>query len=122
MSYKCNIIRVPHSSYQPLLNTFNIQSLANRRKVNDLLFLFKLLNGFFFCPELLSFLNFSVPQVRTRSSIISTFYINNHKTNYALSAPINRMMAIANDEQIDFFNFSPNSVDFFNSFVRKKIV
>ncbi|XP_022162460.1 uncharacterized protein LOC111028218 [Myzus persicae] len=120
MSYKCNIIRVPHSSYQPLLNTFNIQSLANRRKVNDLLFLFKLLNGFFYCPELLSFLNFSVPQVRTRSSIITTFYINNHKTNYALSAPINRMMAIANDEQIDFFNFCPNSVDFFNSFVRKK--
>jgi len=60
MSYKCNIIRVPYSSYQPLLNTFNIQSLTKRRKVNDLIFLFKLLNGFFFCPELLSFLNFSV--------------------------------------------------------------
>jgi len=55
MPYKCNIIRVPHSSYQPLLNTFNIQSLSKRRKVNDLIFLFKLLNGYFFCPELLSF-------------------------------------------------------------------
>jgi hypothetical protein len=92
----------------------------------NLIFLFKLLNGFFFCPELLSFLNFSVPQFRTRSSIVTTLYLNNNKTNYALSTPINR--AIANDEQIDFFNYFlklyfkklKNYVDFFNSFVRKK--
>lgn len=80
ISFKCNIIRVPHSSYQPFLNTFNILSLSDRRKANDLKFL-KILNVFFFCPELLSFLNFSVPQFRTRSSIVTTFYLNNQKTN-----------------------------------------
>ena len=45
-SYKCNIIRVLHLSYQSLLNIFNIQSLSSRRKINDLIFLFKLLRIF----------------------------------------------------------------------------
>lgn len=72
-------------------------------------FLFKLLNGFVFCPELLSSFDFFVSQFRTRSSIKNTFYLITQKSICASFAPINRMMVIANDEQIDFFNF--NSVE-----------
>lgn len=36
MSFKCNIIHVPHLSYQPLLNTLNILSLSNISKINEI--------------------------------------------------------------------------------------
>jgi hypothetical protein len=55
------------------------------------------------CPELLSFLNFNVPKYQTRSA--NTFYIPFQITNYALSSLINRFMKVANDVQVDFFNF-----------------
>lgn len=120
LSHKWNVIRVPHSSHQPLLNTFNILSLSDRRKINDLISFFKLLNVFFFCPELLSFFKYLCLQFRTILSIITTLYLNNQKTNYALSAPINIiMLSIFNVEQIDFFNFKLNSDKSFNSFVKQ---
>jgi hypothetical protein len=73
ISYKCNIPRKPHSQYTSLLNQLSMTSLAVRRKIIDLKFLYKIVNGFLSSPELLSCLNFNVPHFRTRSA--NTFYI-----------------------------------------------
>ena len=79
-------------------------SLAERRKIIDLKFLFKLVNGHLNCPKLFSCLKFNVPHCRTRSA--KTFYIPFQRTKYyALSSPINRLIYVANDVQVDLFKF-----------------
>ncbi|XP_060878360.1 uncharacterized protein LOC132950803 [Metopolophium dirhodum] len=113
ISYKCNIPRKPHSQYTPLLNQLNMTTLAERRKIIDLKFLYKIVNGFLNCPELLSCLNFNIPHCRTRSA--NTFYISFQRTNYALCSPINRLMKITNDVQIDLFSFP--SFDYFCNYI-----
>jgi len=73
-------------------------------------------NGIINSSELLNYLNFYVPQCQTTST--NMFYMQLHKTNYLLkfNAPINRMMGLANDTQVDLFNF--NSIEsFFNNII-----
>ncbi|KAF0765528.1 Uncharacterized protein FWK35_00011936 [Aphis craccivora] len=65
------------------------------------------------CLEILGFLNFYVPQCRTRSTTM--FYIFTHRTNYISASTMNRIMSIANDLKIDLFNF--NSIELFNNYV-----
>lgn len=115
MAFKCNLNRMPHSPYEPLLRYFDIGSLSERRKIFDMKFLFKLVIGYINCPEILGFLNFYVPQCRTRSTTM--FYIYTHKTNYMSASPMNRIMSIANDLNIELFSF--NSIELFNNYVNK---
>jgi len=81
----------------------------------DITFLFKLVNGFINCPIILGSLNFNAPQCRTRSTTI--FYVFTHKTNYASASPMNRIMSIANDINVDLFNF--NSIESFNIYINR---
>lgn len=115
LAFKCNLFRLRHSPYEPLLHYFDIASLSERRKIYDMKFLFKLVNGYINSPEILGSLNFYVPQCRTRSTTM--FYVFTHKTNYASASPINRIMSIANDLKIDLFNF--NSIESFNNYVNR---
>lgn len=55
MAFKCNITRVPHSQYQPLLTFLPSEVYPIGDTFNDLTFLNKLLNGLVLCPELLGF-------------------------------------------------------------------
>jgi len=93
ISYKCNIPRSLHTEYIPLLIKLNMTGLAARKNIIDLKFLYKTVNGLINCPELLSSLNFNVPQCQTRSK--KTFYIQLQRTNYALVSPLNRLMKLA---------------------------
>jgi len=113
MSYKCNIPRQQHTPYKPLLDTLNMNSLATRRNIIDFKFLYKVVNGMINSSELLNYLNFYVPRCQTRST--NTFYMQLHRTNYLINAPINRMMKLANDTQIDLFNF--NSIESFYNII-----
>jgi len=90
MAFKCNLTHVQHSPYQPLLDFFDIASLSERRKIYDMKFIFKLVNGFINCLIILDSLNFNVPQCRTRSTTM--FYVSTHKTNYASASPMNRII------------------------------
>lgn len=99
-SYKSDIPRIPHSEYTPLLIK---TSLAERKKIIDLIFPYKIINSLINCPDLLSFLYFNVPYFQTRST--KSFHIPFPRTNYALVSPINRLMKIANDVQVHLFNF-----------------
>lgn len=114
MSYKYYIPRQRHTPYyKPLLDTLNMKSLATRRNIIDLKFLYKVVNGIINSSELLNCPYFYVPQCQTRSTY--TFYTQLHRTNYLVNAPINRMMKLANDTQVDLFNF--NSIESFYNYI-----
>jgi len=115
LSYKCNIPRLPHSPYNPLLSTLNMSSLAVRRNILDFKFLFKLVNGYIDCPELLSFINLYVPQRQIRNTY--TFHNHLHRTNYIMNSPLNRTTRLANETQIDFFNI--HSIESFCYYINR---
>uniref|UniRef100_A0A2S2QBB0 RNA-directed DNA polymerase n=1 Tax=Sipha flava TaxID=143950 RepID=A0A2S2QBB0_9HEMI len=73
ISNKCNIQRSPHTSYEPLLSYLNIDILQVRRVKHYICLIYKLLNGFVNCPDLLSNISFSVPGHSTRQT--DTFYV-----------------------------------------------
>jgi len=64
-------------------------------------------NGFINSSEILNYLNFCIPQCQTRSTY--TFYTQLHRKNYLINAPINRLMRLTYDTQVDLFNF--NSIE-----------
>lgn len=109
LSFKCSIIREPHSSYTPLLTILNLETLEQRRLRLDLYFSYKLFSGNIDCPEFLSRFSFHTPIRNSRSK--NTFYLNTEVTNYASNTPHHRIMKTINKLNIDLF-ISPN----FNSF------
>jgi len=64
MAFKCNLTREQYSPYQPLLYFCDSVSFSERRNISDMKFLFKLVNGFINCLEILGFLNFNVTQFK----------------------------------------------------------
>lgn len=60
----------------------------------DIMFFFKLLNGFTSCPTLLPMLNLSVPNKPCR--YLTLFKIKYHTINYANHSPICRLYREAN--------------------------
>jgi len=89
LSFKCNVPRQRHTPYKSLLDTLNMNSLATRRNIIDLKFLYKVVNGIINSIELLNYLNFYVPQCQTRST--NTFSSQLDRTNYLINVPINIM-------------------------------
>jgi len=57
-SNKCKIERLPHTSYKPLLLYLNLDTLQVSRLKQDVCFVYKLLNGYVNCLDLLSNLTF----------------------------------------------------------------
>jgi len=94
LSFKYDIQRQPHSSYLPLLTVLNMESQEIRRKRLDLCFIFKLLNGQVYCPNLISNLSFLVPSRSTKQ--LNTFYVPLQSTNYGKNAPMNKCMELVN--------------------------
>jgi hypothetical protein len=99
ISYKYNILRLLYLDYTPLLIQLNVISLAETKRIIDLKFLYNLVNDLINYPKLLNCLNFNVPERQTKS-----FYILFQKTSYKHVSPLNRLMKLANDDQVDLFN------------------
>lgn len=66
VNYKCNIPRLPHTSFKHLLLYLKLDNLQARRIKQDLFFIYKLLNGYIYCSDLLSNFTFLVPDHTTR--------------------------------------------------------
>ncbi|KAG8243930.1 hypothetical protein J6590_035548, partial [Homalodisca vitripennis] len=67
-----------------------LSPLVVRRKLQDALFLFKLINGVIKCPELVQKINFRVPS-GTRSQEL--FWRNHHPTSYDLNCSLARIQS-----------------------------
>lgn len=87
-----------------LLHLFHIQSLISRREINDISFLFKLLNGFIDCPELLHQICYLTPSLRLRKSVL--FRQPTPRTNIGKNCPLSRMCNYFNNvsDQCDIHN------------------
>jgi len=100
------------------MKTNNIVPLEERRDMQDLVFLCKLLNGQIYSPEILSKVNLKVKGKATRSKDIFALRIN--RTNLGEHAPIHRMLKIGNIAScagLDLFQNSKNK--FWNFFLSK---
>lgn len=106
-SFKCDGVYPAQGSDGKLMEQrFGITSLRQRRDLQALSFLYKLLHNAINCPQLLSKLNFHVPRVNTRCHL--TFYISAGRTNCMYKSPINRMCSLFNciDSDIDIYHNS----------------
>lgn len=89
-------------SQESLLARFNYNSLSNRRSCSSMLFLFKILNNVFDCPEFLNYIKFHVPTRFTRAR--SLFYLPAPRTNTLKFSPLYVAGGIINAlENIDMF-------------------
>lgn len=69
-----------------LLQRFDQQYLSLRRKCNSVVFLQKLIDSTFDCPELLEQVNFNVPRITSRQP--RTFSLTTPRTRHHLDSPI----------------------------------
>jgi hypothetical protein len=83
--------------FNELLQSFDIQSLLLRRKINSALFLYHLVRGRVDCPDLLGKLSLRVPGPNLRSA--STFVVPTPRTNLLRRSPL--FHAVSNFSQIE---------------------
>lgn len=97
------------TTYTQIRSFFNIPTLASRRELADISFIFKLINGNIDAPDLLNCIPFVIPAYKNRSSLL--FHKPTHGTNYLKNSPIPRTMALCSElsTTVDFF-FSPFQV------------
>ncbi|KAI5715596.1 hypothetical protein M8J77_019062 [Diaphorina citri] len=97
--------------YTNIMQSNNIMSLENRRKLQDLMFLFKILHNKIDSPELLSNINIRVNSRQTRLN--HTFKINRSHINIAQHCPIRRIQHLGNiigGAGVDIFSCSENDI------------
>jgi hypothetical protein len=97
---------IPRSelNYDHILSILNIGTLENRRIINDLIFLYKIVNNLFDSPDLVQNIMFRVPTRFTRSQ--ESFYIENHSSNYIRHTVVPRLHYMGN-------KYLTNNVDIF---------
>lgn len=96
-----------YENYEAARKAINLERLQHRRVKADVCLLFKIVNGIFNCPELLSQFGLRVPSRQTRQTEL--FACKFHRCNYGIHSPISRITANGNKLDIDFFNSSFDS-------------
>lgn len=99
-------------SYHDALGRYKLLSLSNRRKMFDIVYLFKILNSLIDSPELLTNVQFSCrARLPVRSSrTLPLFVPPRRKKNYTRNSFFHRSTNMYNKEftEIDLFNISQN--------------
>ncbi|XP_045455269.1 uncharacterized protein LOC123664948 [Melitaea cinxia] len=78
--------------YRSRLEHFKMTSLEDRRRMHDLVFLYKLINGVLDCPQLLNKLDIYVPTRIPRHGKYKPFAVKRSYTNLGSNSPINRLV------------------------------
>lgn len=106
MDNKCKLLR----SYQSRLDFYNVMPLYKRRKVADIVMLYKIVNGLVDCPNILEKIKIRVPRPGSRLKQRNTFTLPLCRTNMLQHSPIYRMCNSYNDvgmqTSFDVFNKS----------------
>ncbi|KAG8333654.1 hypothetical protein J6590_106208 [Homalodisca vitripennis] len=87
----------------------HLPSLAARRALLDLMFLYRLLNSLIDCPNILQMINFHVPRQSRHPQLFS---MNFHPTNYTYYSTLPRIMRLGNDACADLDFFGPSTESF----------
>ncbi|XP_054282027.1 uncharacterized protein LOC128999491 [Macrosteles quadrilineatus] len=97
-------IRYPDVDIQEIANQHHILPLSSRRLALDLIFLFKIVNGYINCPEHLRCIDLHVP---AGTRLLQPFSRHSHQTVYAYHSVIPRLLRSGNSaQQLDFFGES----------------
>lgn len=80
--------------YDFLLHSLKLLKLSDRRKIFDLIFLYKIVNYLLDSPDILMLIQFHVPTIRSRSS--SMYYCDNYTTVSGYNSVINRLQTLGN--------------------------
>jgi len=110
LRFLCCKTHVEYKSHTAACKHFNILPLKSRRLLNDMIFLFKLVNGEIDCPDVLSQVNFNIPQRQTRNKTL--FYLPHCSTNSVYHSPLYRSMMYYNSKFSEFDLFSQNRKSF----------
>ena len=102
------LFNILKNSYNLRMSEFSFVSCEVRRKVVDIMFIYDLLNGHIFSPDLLSMIKFNTENHCLRKSNLFhvPFYINN----YSSTSYFPRALNLANFavDHVDFFFMSRN--------------
>ena len=110
LAYKQTGIYPAQENYRNLCINFQIMSLEQRRSLNDMMFLYNILNNEIDCIELVSKFSLRVPSTKTRKENNIFFHNTKAKTQLMLKSPTWRMGAVYNDINRKIIN-----CDVFNS-------
>lgn len=106
LTYSCNLAKTL-LKYDERLNYFKILPLSDRRRLLDLMFLYKLANGNLEAPELLETLTFSTPFKLPRASRYKLLVNCSSRTNVGHHAPLNRLVrefnSLSKTKDLDLF-------------------
>lgn len=109
LCYKNNY-RINNGDYTEARTYFKLLTLENRRIVTEIILLYKILNNILQVPQLLSKINFNVPNRMLRSH--EQFYIPFRRINCTKNSPVCRMLRSCNDfcMDIDLFSMSQETI------------
>lgn len=108
LAYKLKTPIINHN-YDEIMHSQDFVTLEYRRRMSDLTFLYKIINGQIYSPELLSNLNFRVRSANTR--LTTMFKLHKRNTNTGEFSPLQRMQNIGNKvSSIDIFFCTLNDV------------
>uniref|UniRef100_A0A8D9DUI3 Uncharacterized protein n=2 Tax=Cacopsylla melanoneura TaxID=428564 RepID=A0A8D9DUI3_9HEMI len=93
LAYKSGTRIIDHN-YDDIMKDQEIVTLKDRRIMQDLIFLFKLIHNEVYSPELLYQLNFKVNTKNTRNKDI--FKLKKNRTNIGEFSPLNRLQILGN--------------------------
>lgn len=97
LSYNSNLAKTL-PSYEDRLQHFHMKSLFHRRKLLDIMFLYKLINGYIDASYILSQIHMSVPRKLPRSAkMLRPFATTLAHSNLGHFAPLNRLLRSYND-------------------------
>ena len=88
-------------TYQNIRDILNLSTLESRRLHTDLIYVFRLFNGYISCSELLALFSLNCPTRQMRSN--PTFHTKLHRTNYGFFSPIARLTREVNAHDVEIF-------------------
>lgn len=113
LTYKITNNYPKFDSYDDLMKQLGYKSLAKRRVIAVLLFIYKLFNNRIGSPNLLSLFNLSVPNPSTRPKYV-TFYCSRSRTQQHSNSPVLKSIKIfnkySNEYRLDIFATTYSSI------------
>lgn len=97
-------------SYAQRLNFYRASSLYTRRKINDIIFLYKIIHGLIDSSDVLQCIQFSIPRPNCRMRYCTTFCLPTSRTNVLSHSPLYRMCSSYNSIRFNYDIFTDSSI------------
>lgn len=98
-----NVYPLRHTPQEQFYRRFGACSLAQRRKMHSVIFLFKVINNYYTSSHILEMINFRIPRLSSRDR--SVFYSVPHRTNVYTFSPLQQLILSYSlvEDKVDLF-------------------